>query len=96
MACVALTPEFICTDGVKASIPLHNPGILTSDKVKPLLGKIYIYINKNRKKKTYSVKRTLVKLMGDHILQWSMVNCRDLTLSLGGPWRKFVSSVKFV
>lgn len=43
VACVALTPEFICTDGVKASIPLHNPGTLTSDKVKPLLGKIYIY-----------------------------------------------------
>jgi len=60
VACVALTPEFICTDGDKASIPLHNPGTLIGDKVKPLLGKIYIYINKNRKKKTYSVKRTLV------------------------------------
>lgn len=43
VACVALTPEFICTDGGKASIPLHNPGTLTGDKVKPLLGKIYIY-----------------------------------------------------
>jgi len=23
VACVALAPKFICTDGVKASIPLH-------------------------------------------------------------------------